>query len=184
MVLPHFVIMHILELKRALCSGVWLMILLAHITPQLALPLLPSSPACLLSACPDIRTFSSSNPGHTLSLSFHQIILSMVESGFLNFLPLASKFSRIRLLPLPSQLGKESLFPSLPIGLRPHCHPDFSNSPFYPLLPHVGDTSLSRLCSQGVELHGPGRKSPGSMDKSLKPSFSFPTCQMENVRIS
>ena len=76
---------------------------------------------------------------------------------------------------LLSQFGKEKSFSLVSI----HCHPDFSSSPLFPLLPHDGDISLSRLCFQGVELHRLGQNSPESMGKSLKPSVCFPTHQME-----
>lgn len=78
------------------------------------------------------------------------------------------------------QLGKQSLFLSLPLGLGPHCHCDFSNCPLFS--PHVGDRGLSGLCFQGVELHGQGQNGPESRDKAHKLSLSFPTCQTESDR--
>lgn len=157
MFLPYFVTMQIPVLRWLFGLTCW--------DPPLSWPslLLPSRPACLLLACPEIRTFFTSNPGHALipfypdHLQYDGARSSDINS--LNFLPLALKNLSAFLLSLffSPNLEMNAFSFSIALCLCPHHHPNFSTFPLHMLLPPTSVTPISQdSVSRGHRVAWPG----------------------------
>lgn len=104
--------------------------------PQLTSLLLPSSPASLLLACPKMRAFSSSNPGHTLSPSFNSDDpehgrARPPEASSFNFLPLSLQIlSELSLSFCSPNKEKKGFFLLHPLVFIPSVTPTSAILPF------------------------------------------------------